>query len=248
MSDELTKVAEHLIKQLPAEKVYADAVQGAAQETGKTLTDLIKCARLLLAPIQLGAAYQDRFARFVKRIAEKVPEERQVEVHPAISGPVLEALRYMPEGDLLTEYMLNLLAAAMDGDRVQDVHPAFSGIAPQLCPDEAMILYHLKQKAYALHQFSKYFPATRTFGPRETERNEFPTDALAQPSLFFLYMDHLHHLGLAGVWQHGNQTPTNDKSGAQTGTRIESRITLTQFGEMFCRACVPEVLPKGDTN
>src|SRR5262249_2405759 len=139
--DEATKAAiEAVANQLPVDKAYDDVAHGALAETGKALTDTVKVARLLLAPVQYVAAWQDRFARYCKRIADKVPEDRRFEPATTITGPVLEALRFADEQALVTELMLNLLAAAMDRTRVQYAHPAFAGLAVQLSSDEALVL------------------------------------------------------------------------------------------------------------
>jgi hypothetical protein len=104
--DEQTKAAADLAKYLPIEQAYRDVAQGPAKEVGKVLTDVIKTGRLILAPLQILAAFQDRFERYAKRIADKVPEDRRIEVRPMISGPVLELLRYVDEGEPLAEFML----------------------------------------------------------------------------------------------------------------------------------------------
>jgi hypothetical protein len=68
-------------KLLPAkviEKVYDDIGSASAKEMSKIAVDLVKTARLFLAPIQLAAAFQDRFERFVARVQNKIPEERQL--------------------------------------------------------------------------------------------------------------------------------------------------------------------------
>ncbi len=244
MSDDPQKIAEAISKLLPVEKAYDDLAQRPMREAGGALTDLVKAGRLvLMGPIQLLAAYQDRYTRFLERVAGKVPEENRIEVHPQIAGPTLEGLRYADEEDVLTEYMINLLACAMDKTRVQDAHPAFPGLARQLSTDEAMILFHLKKQNYALKEFARYHAETNLFSPRETVANEFPTSALLQPQFFRVYMDHLYHLGLAGIWQRGNQPPTYDADGKQNGVNIESGIQLTPLGHMFVRACVPDTLP-----
>ena len=50
----------------------------------------------------------------------------------------------------------------------------------------------------------------RTFAPRELIENEFPVSELVFPQNFNLYMDHLHSLNLAGLWQDGNQEPIEE--------------------------------------
>ncbi|ELP6741185.1 hypothetical protein WD376_004264 [Vibrio vulnificus] len=54
-----------------------------------------------------------------------------------------------------------------------------------------------------------------------------------------MYLDHLHSLNLAGIWQRGNQEPTF-AGGRQNGVTITSETQLTLFGELFIKACIPE--------
>src|SRR5262249_29489441 len=71
--DEATKAAiEAVANQLPVDKAYDDVAHGALAETGKALTDTVKVARLLMAPVQYVAAWQDSFARYCKRIGDKI--------------------------------------------------------------------------------------------------------------------------------------------------------------------------------
>jgi len=43
----------------------------------------LKAFRLFTSPLQLLALGQDRLARFLDRARNKVPEERQIDAHPA---------------------------------------------------------------------------------------------------------------------------------------------------------------------
>jgi len=80
-----------------------------------------------------------------------------------------------------------------------------------------------------------------TSGPRTTVRNEFPLSELVFPDNFYMYMDHLNSLGLAGIWQLGAQEPILE-NGTQTGVFINNAIRLTVFGETFAKACVPDTM------
>lgn len=224
---------------LPVDKVYDDLASGAFREVGNLAKNTVKAARCILAPIDYLATQQDRFQRYLKRINDKVPEAQQINAHPQISGPVMDNLKYVEECSIITEMFLNLLARAIDKERVNEAHPAFANIIGQLSPDEAKILYYFDKKKYELKQYSTFYPSTNTFGPRSTTYNEFPTSKLMYPQNYFMYLDHLHSLNLAGIWQKGNQKPTFS-GGQQDGVVIKSETNLTTFGELFIKACVPE--------
>jgi hypothetical protein len=226
-------------KNLPVADVYKDVAQPAAREVGSALGNAVRVARLLLAPIDYLAAQSGRWHRYLERVAANVPDDRRIEAAPQVAGPVLEGLRYVDEGSILAELFVNLLSRAIDRDRVSEAHPAFAAIISQLSPDEAIVIWHLHQKEYSLRQSSSFDRDRQVFYQRITIANEFPVSDLAFPQNFFLYIDHLHSLNLAGAWQQGNQTPTH-VNGVQSGVLIDSVTKLTLFGKMFATACVPE--------
>ncbi len=60
---------EKLLLAKVIDRAYDDVASIPAREASKIAVDLVKTARLLLAPIQLAAAFQDRFA---ESIAQKL--------------------------------------------------------------------------------------------------------------------------------------------------------------------------------
>lgn len=228
-------------KNLPIKDLYDDLVKPAAREVGTALGNVAKVARFVLAPIDYLAAQHERWNRYLERVAQKVPEEKRIEAHPQLAGPALEGLRYVGETDLIAELFINLLARAIDRDRVSEAHPGFSGVIASLSPDEALLLYYLKKRRYALRQTAALDPQTRLFAQRKTVESEFPADTLAFPNYLFLYLDHLHSLNLAGVWQQGHQDAIYEgEPKQQVGVIINNIIALTPFGELFVKACVPD--------
>jgi len=230
-------------KVIPIAELYRDLVQPATREVGEALGNAAKVARFVLAPIDYLAAQHQRWKRYLERVAEKVPEERRIEAHPQLAGPVFAGLQYVEETGINAELFLNLLARAIDRERASEAHPAFAQLISQLSPDEALILFHLKKRTYAFHQYAAYRAASNTFGGRSTTHNEFPVRELVFPGNFGLYMDHLHSLNLAGIFQDGNQDPIMEGAPPrQTGVNIKNVITLESFGMMFAQACVPDDL------
>jgi len=224
-------------------KLYRDLAQPATREVGEALGNAVKVARFALAPIDYLAAQHQRWERFLERLAKKVPEERRIEAHPQIAGPVFAGLQYVEETGINAELFINLLARAIDRERVSEAHPAFAQIISQLSPDEALILFRLKQQPYVFRQHAVYHPDSNTFEPRTTTDNEFPLHELVFPGNFGLYMDHLHSLNLASIWQEGNQEPIMEGTPSrQTGVNIRSLIMVESFGKMFAQACVPDEL------
>jgi hypothetical protein len=234
-------------KNLPVKELYADVAQPAAREVGKALADTVSAARFLLAPVEYVAAWRERWQRYLDRIARKVPDKNLRGADPEIAGPILLHLLHAKEDGLLAEMFLNLLARAIDKDRTNEAHPAYGQIVAQLHPDEAIILYHLKKRWFAQTQRAERDPATGLFRARINVGNDFPVHELAFPVNFYVYIDHLYHLGLAWMHQLGNQESLFEgPPGTQTGVRINNAIELMGFGLTFAAACVPDELPKLD--
>jgi hypothetical protein len=253
MDDKTSDLLGALIDKVwPVGQIYKDAFQPAAQQLGKAGEDLAKSLRLATLPVQGLAMLQDKIDGWRARLNAQVPEERRIPIHPRLGAPIVEGLRFAEDGDLVTEFMLNLLAAAMDKQKVGDFHPAFATIARDLAPDEAMILYRLKRSSYRMRMYRAYLPvgAVRpgdvTWGPLVSEENEFPLSELGQPEYFSLFMDRLKLLGIAHTEGFGQQEPIlEEKDGTkrQTGIRIYAISELTDLGKLFARACVPDELP-----
>lgn len=230
---------EKLKELIPVEKLYDDLAQPAAQEVGGMLHNTIKVTRFLFAPIDYLATQQDRFQNYLKRIGDKVKEENLVETSPRIVGEVFEALKYSEQKSILTELFLNLLAKSIDKTTQDKCHPAFPNIIKQLSSDEAIILFYLKTQSYELKEHADFDSQKSLFVNRYIVYNEFPLNSLKNYNNFFIYMNHLYSLNLAGTWQKGNQIPTYS-NGQQDGVDILSEIRLSEFGNLFVDAVIPD--------
>ena len=249
----LGKVANSKLVQ----NIYSDLRKaGATEQVAKLAADSVKALRLFTAPVQLLALGQDLLQKRLERVRSKVPEERQIEDHPQIAGPILENLRYMVDGDILTEMYLNLLARAIDRDRVGEANPAFVKIIEQLCPDEALLLLKLRavegnDPPYSL-SYSIYWP----------KRLELCGIAIGEPKHYDMYMTHLLALNLIRPTSHVGFLPldlarlprTDDMSRilSEIDERFKSvreifeenenpqKVEATEFGSLFIQACIPE--------
>jgi hypothetical protein len=235
---------EEIAKLIPGEQVYRDAAQPALQQIGKSLEKVIKAARFLLAPLEYLAAQHDRWEKYLERISKNVEKENMVEGHPQIVIPSLEGLSFCQENSLIAEMFVNLLSKTIDKTKLDLAHPAFAKIIQQLSSDEAVILYYLKKNSYELKEQSDFDHSKHLFFNRRTIFEEFPAQSLSFPNNLWMYMDHLYSLNLAGTWQIGNQEPIIDQTTKdQTGIYINSERCLTPFGQLFCKACVPDEFP-----
>jgi hypothetical protein len=237
-TDPGSEFAKELAKQLPVGTIYKDGLQPATRATGTLLEDIAKTIQLALAPFQLLAAYQDRLRNFIDKSVRRVPPEKQVSPPPQILGPVVEGIRYEPEGTPIEEMFSQLLSRAMDNDRAGEAHPAYPFIIKQLSADEAKMLFAMKSQAYKYTQTHDYIRGSNLFSAGKVEKDEFPRDNLTFPENVSFYMDHLYQLGLAGLFQIGNQQPLySGQPPVQVGVRIESEYRLTELGKRFVQAC-----------
>jgi hypothetical protein len=229
-----------LIPKQTIERLYDDALSGPAKEIGKVTTDAFKTARLLLAPIQFAAAFQDRLERTIERISQKVPRERRVEPPPEIVGPTLEKLRFATEGSELWDMYEEILTKSIDSASQASIHPSFAHIISQLSRDEAWILYRLRDRHFVVVDHFDYDMTENRFIDRTIEMTELPKDELYLPDKAELFYAHLESLSLVS-WPIEKQEPVYAVAGGpQTGVRRHSKMLLTEFGQLFVRACIPE--------
>jgi hypothetical protein len=238
LPDPTSEFAKELARQLPVKAAYTDVAAPAAKQTGQLLEDVVKALQLALAPVQLLGALQDRYRNFLDTSIRRVAEENRVSPAPQIIGPVLEGIRYEPEGTPIDEMFSQLLSRAMDSQRINEAHPAFPIIIRQLSSDEAKILKLLGTAQYDFVYTSDWNSTTRLFSGRKIEGDTLPKENLTFAANVGFYMEHLNQLGLAGIFQHGNQEPLKDGSAIQIGTRVCCKYRLTDLGQRFVAACV----------
>jgi hypothetical protein len=232
-----------ILKTLLPEKVidsaYKDMLSSPAKEVGKLATDIVKTARLFLAPFQLAAAFQDRFEHMMERISKRVSEDRRISPPAEISGPALEQMRYLDEDNPLWQMFEELLYQSVDETGIGKVHPSFSYIISQLSRDEAIIIYRLKESSFEVVDVMDLNEQENRFENRKIEQSNLPMVDLYLPDKIDLYYSHLESLNLV-LWLVDKQDPINDDAGKQLGIRRWSTMHLTEFGRLFADICIPE--------
>jgi hypothetical protein len=237
-----------------AREAYRDLASGTFKEGGKLALDIAKTARLVLFPFQLAAALQDRFAGYIDRAIRQVPPPRLIAPMESVMLPVAEKLRFQEASNPVTDLYINLLSRAMDGERVGEAHPAFVGVISQLAPDEVVFLRELSKHEYTLilkmneqwdtptpQQVQQAF-VEASLAPHLVEKSNsiiFDYRGLNQPDMFYVFLEHLYHLGLV---QYTNE-PRNSGEYQGMPHRYPPRavfvfIKLSSFGRLFYRACV----------
>jgi len=218
-------------------EIYKDLMQPSVRELGKALLSVTKTAKFVFAGFDYLAAKQDRWQKFLENVSSKVADDNLVTAHPQIAGPVIEGMIYTDEDSLIGEMFAELLAKAIDKDNQDKAHPAFPKIIQQLSHDEAVILYYLKKKAFKVHQHWDLV-GNKILNMRTT-LEEFPIDKLSFPENIWMYMNHLNSLTIAGTWKY-TQDEGIWNSGVQTGGITKSERKLSDFGQLFSNACIPD--------
>lgn len=228
-------------------KIYEDGLSESVKETGKISTDIIKSARLFTAPFQFFGAYQDRLTKYLDKVREGVPEERQIEAPTSLSGPIMDRLKYLEETNYLTDLYISLLQRAIDKERINEAHPAFFHIIEQLSPDEALLLFKIAEESieydYTMDLTENENGKSR-FENVKVLKDTSPKDRMTFSEHFEMYISHLESLNLLKwsllseepIWD--NEEVNNSKK--QNGTYRKTKIYLTKFGDLFVKACIPK--------
>lgn len=241
MTDENTTSSfiKTIAEQIPVKDIYNDGLSPAVKQTGSIGSDIIKTLHLALFPLQFTAAIQDRLRNFIDTSVRSVPEDKRVTPPSQILGPVIEGIRYEPEGTPIDTMFSELLSCSMSRDHISLAHPAYPLIIKQLSADEAKILHSLLKKNFDFIYTQDLFDQRVVV----IEVDDLPRENLSFPENVSFYMDHLHQLGLAGTFQVGNQAPLHRKDPrTQDGVRVHRQYRLTHFGHQFMQACTPKGL------
>jgi hypothetical protein len=132
-----------------------------------------------------------------------------------------------------------LLSCAMDRERAHEAHPAFPMIIRQISSDEAKILKSLYTRDYSYVWTRDFDSKIKIFvGKPTVEIDDLSRTELFYPDNVPFYREHLHQLGLTGVFQEGNQEILfGAEPKTQTGVRARNKFRLTDFGRRFVHAC-----------
>lgn len=246
----------NLLRALPPEvvkEIYTDTASRTLQEVSKIGTDAVKTIRLALFPLQFTSAFQDRLAAYIDKAIRQIPENQRTSPRESLTLSIAEKLRFQEEDNPISNLYVNLLSRGMDRERIGEAHPAFVNIISQLAPDEALLLEQLSSFEFLIYfrfnnkkvtvlksnsdSFVNSMPVDESTKKFLLERSVYP-EALAQPTLFLTFLEHLVSLGLV---EYDNE-PRN--SGELKFVQISYEdaayfcIKLTEFGRLFHTACI----------
>ncbi|MEN6348464.1 MAG: Abi-alpha family protein [Syntrophomonas sp.] len=229
--------AGQVINSEVAKQTYNDALSPTMRELGGLSVDTFKAFRLFTAPIQLMAAYQDRFRVFCDKVRNKVPEEHQREAPAEIGRPVMEAFASTSDDSPLMAMFEELMAKAIDKREADKLSPSFPEIIRTLSPLEAKLIAALKKMSQITDDIFK------------TDENLIVQRIYANFN-FADFGDHAHHLTISQDLMEKKIVSINHNISIDAtklypllvipaGCRLKrTKIDLTMFGKWFASACV----------
>ena len=239
------KTIEKVVNSKILEKAYDDTLSSPLVEISKIGVDVVKMARLILAPLQIAATFQDRFEIFLQEQRKRVPEDKTVQIPAGLSSVCLERMKYLETDNPLWKLFQELLINASSGETLSLVHPSFGIIISQLAPDEAVILYELSQvENFDIEDTLDLNHEKKVFENRKFLKTSIPFEKLSIPDSLEIYYSHLESLSLVS-WPLINEKPIwdrdeNESDRIQKGINRKSKIVLTDFGRLFVKACIPK--------
>ena len=240
MSDGWAELAKEAAK-LPAllSDIYGDLLRPGVKQVGKALESVLGLGNTVLWPLALinkraDIALEKNLEKYRARL-ERVPLDEVVQVRPEIGVPIAERLGYVND-ERLSDLYINLLVKASVKSTTKFAHPAFVNLINDLSPDEALLIYEIKQSRYSYVRKGRLTKTDIPGGIGEIEesiiQNEFPVSDLSFADLFTMYVEHLAHLNILVT------RPVAHMNSTEPGfaeTKLELR--LTPFGALFCEAC-----------
>ncbi len=223
-----------------AKKSYDDAISPAMREFGGLTKDALKTFRLFTAPLQLAAAYQDRFAAFCDRVRAKVPPERQREAPPEIAAPVMRAFATTSDDSPLMSMFEELMAKAIDVRTADTLSPTFSDIIKGLSPLQAKLIKNLVLQ----EQFTDTLWDANKQLIHKFIKTNFSIDDFGGSDHHLTIAQDLAEKKLVGILQSvPNRNELYPDLEIPTGLSL-NRVTyrLTMFGKWFANACVQPTL------
>lgn len=121
-----------------------------AKEAGEALADIIRIARIPLSDyLKKHEVKLNHALETLKKELETIPEENIVKPKTAVVGPALEEMfKYYLEEDDIVESFSKLIAASMDKERSDYVHPQMFFAVKQMSPFDSKIFHSIIRDSF----------------------------------------------------------------------------------------------------
>lgn len=127
-----------------AKEAYNDLAKPALTATGQTIGLLPRVINAALQPIEIWVMTKEYNKKAVEKILEhklkNVDPSKIVPPEPYVAVPALQAISYCMDCDELREMYASLLAASINADDKDKVHPSFVDVIRNMSPSDAKIM------------------------------------------------------------------------------------------------------------
>lgn len=139
--EDLSKGVTKTFETVP--ELYHDAIQPAAQETGKIIARIPRAINAAFSGLDrwiLNKEYNiEETKKLLAQKLDNIDPEKIVEPEPYVAVPAIQGISYAMNSDELRNLYANLLAKSMISDTKDTVHPSFVEIIKQMSPIDARI-------------------------------------------------------------------------------------------------------------
>jgi hypothetical protein len=216
---------------------YQDGLASSIKQVGALSTDTLKALRLFTAPLQLAAAYQDRFERFCDRVRVRVPESEQKDAPPEIARPVMEAFASTSDDSTIMQMFEELMAKAIDKRESDTLSPEFPEIIRSLSPLEALLITKLsKSEQYT----DDLFEPKKNLIVRRVGSN-FNFKEFGGQDLHLTLIQHLEKKNLVTILQN-QPIPDGLYPNLEIADELKLKrmlVRLTMYGKWFAKSVTP---------
>ncbi len=245
-----------------------NAIAPPAKEIGTTLGNIFY---LVFSPINYNveklrhkhAENLKKYEESIEAALSKIPEDKLIEPKLEIVGPIMDASKFYIENEELRNMFSRLLAASLNSDYINIIHPSFVDIIKQLSPQDASnlqvisvnnllpvaaIQWNAKDRGYIqvlTHLFISN-PSYTDLGSQASSISNLCRLGLIEAQYTPLKDDvryndfetHPEYLELKTEFE--NEIQSNPEFPYATIQLVKGGIKKTPFGEDFIKVCITE--------
>lgn len=194
----------------------------------------------------------------IKKKALEISPEKLTVPEPYVAIPAIEQLSYGYDSKELRDLYANLLVSSMNVDTKSDVHPSFTSIIKDLCPDEAKLFQVIaKTGTFTVVDVRfQYYEGIIKGGGVTALKNftDIGDEICEYPDKISLYLENLSRLQLIHIYKDRTVFTLNKDDTLEnhpkvkilTSTNIQGQVCkvnkgmcqVTALGKLFIKTCV----------
>lgn len=217
-------------------KFVDNAISPVAKEAGEAFADIIRIARIPITDYL--KKHEVRLEIALKKLREeleKIPDENIIMPKASMVGPAIENMfKYDLEEDYIIEAFSKLIAASMDKDEANKVHPLLFKIVEQMSPLDAKVFKSIFADQYgtaytiqpeqAFSTTGFFFRAYHNYEIVLLDPETFSYDNLAMLCRAYDSIIYMSNLGLLGKGRDVKYNIYSPNASNMLNTDIPNRI------------------------